>query len=88
MDELVVSSLEFGDSVPILDWKRRPELNDSGLWIEMRVSYSGSFSMTVDTKINLMKIKKPPTGSESSSQIPEAFEEARPNKELVIIIMS
>lgn len=33
-----------------------------GLWVDLEISYSGSFLMTLETKMNLTKLGKEPLG--------------------------
>lgn len=57
MEELIVSNLEFNDSIPVIEHSNLPQLTQDGIWVELDFSYQGTFKMTVDTKINLIKMK-------------------------------
>lgn len=35
-----------------------PWVDERGLWVDLDIAYSGSFRMTLSTKVNLMKLKK------------------------------
>ncbi|KAL1117285.1 hypothetical protein AAG570_004611 [Ranatra chinensis] len=57
LEELMVSNFDIGDSVPVIERSHSPVMNEYGIWIDLDVSYTGSFRMTVDTKLNLIKLK-------------------------------
>ena len=37
----------------------KPFLDENGFWVDLDVTYSGKFKMTIETKVNLLKLKKP-----------------------------
>ena len=37
----------------------KPYLDENGFWVDLDVTYSGKFKMTIETKVNLLKLKKP-----------------------------
>ncbi|XP_014242745.1 testis-expressed protein 2 isoform X2 [Cimex lectularius] len=57
MERFNLSQIEFTKSVPVLERSWKPKMNEDGLWVELDVSYQGICRMTIDTKINLMKLK-------------------------------
>lgn len=66
MEELVIRSIDFGLKVPIVQNVTRPELNSEGVWVDLNIFYEGGFKMVVDTKLNLMKLKRPQVPSVQS----------------------
>uniref|UniRef100_S4R4S0 SMP-LTD domain-containing protein n=1 Tax=Petromyzon marinus TaxID=7757 RepID=S4R4S0_PETMA len=58
LDALELTELDMGkDALRILR-AFPPTLDAQGLWVELDVSYSGSFEMTLETKLNLSKLGK------------------------------
>ncbi|CAM9315452.1 unnamed protein product [Lampetra fluviatilis] len=58
LDALELTELDMGkDALRILR-AFPPTLDSQGLWVELDVSYSGSFEMTLETKLNLSKLGK------------------------------
>lgn len=66
MEQLEVSNLELGDSVPVIQRASRPVLNAQGVWVDLDIIYEGGFKMTVDTKLNLDRIKQAQAESPNS----------------------
>ncbi|RZF48796.1 hypothetical protein LSTR_LSTR003176 [Laodelphax striatellus] len=66
MEDLVISDLSFGETIPVVQNTSRPVIDEDGIWVDLDVTYEGSFRMTIDTKINLMKLKKDLYPSSSS----------------------
>lgn len=58
LEELLVSELDVGDTIPIIHRASLPVLDERGLWIDLDVSYQGLFCLTLETKLNLMKLKQ------------------------------
>ncbi|RWS08378.1 testis-expressed sequence 2 protein-like protein [Dinothrombium tinctorium] len=55
---LTLTSLDLGPSVPrFVSVKKTPAIDDKGLWVDFDVDYSGGLMMTLETKLNLMKLK-------------------------------
>ena len=57
MEELLVSQVDISESVPVIEKSYLPKLNCDGIWVDLDISYKGTFKMTIDTKINLIKLK-------------------------------
>ncbi|NXS54165.1 TEX2 protein, partial [Brachypteracias leptosomus] len=66
MNELTLTELDMGTSIPSVLSASNPTTNDRGLWVDMEVTYSGSLQMTLETKMNLSKLGKESTAEESS----------------------
>ncbi|NXW57442.1 TEX2 protein, partial [Eurystomus gularis] len=66
MNELTLTELDMGTSIPLVLSASNPTINDRGLWVDMEVTYSGSLQMTLETKMNLCKLGKESTAEESS----------------------
>ncbi|NXV15604.1 TEX2 protein, partial [Cepphus grylle] len=58
MNELTLTELDMGTSIPSVLSASNPTVNDRGLWVNMEVTYSGSLQMTLETKMNLCKLGK------------------------------
>ncbi|XP_014664586.1 PREDICTED: testis-expressed sequence 2 protein-like [Priapulus caudatus] len=67
IDELTLTDIELGVSLPVMRRASLPWVDDRGLWVDLEVAYSGSFKMTLSTKVNLMKLKKDPEMAGSDS---------------------
>ncbi|XP_065500980.1 testis-expressed protein 2-like [Caloenas nicobarica] len=66
MNELTLTELDMGTSIPSVLSASNPTINDQGLWVDMEVTYSGSLQMTLETKMNLCKLGKESTAEENS----------------------
>ncbi|XP_060700699.1 testis-expressed protein 2 [Hemiscyllium ocellatum] len=62
MNELTLTELDMGAAMPKICQASRPSVNHQGLWIDLEISYNGSFLMTLETKMNLAKLGKEPLG--------------------------
>lgn len=62
MDMIVIRSLCFGKGeIPTIRCASTPWIDHRGLWFELGIVYNGTFQASVDTKLNLMKLKKEET---------------------------
>ncbi|NXL91500.1 TEX2 protein, partial [Alectura lathami] len=77
MNELTLTELDMGTSIPSILSASKPTINDRGLWVDMEVTYSGSLQMTLETKMNLCKLGKE-GAAEDSSLVEAGGEGARP----------
>ncbi|NXN97241.1 TEX2 protein, partial [Rhinopomastus cyanomelas] len=77
MNELTLTELDMGTSIPSVLSTSSPTINDRGLWVDMEVTYSGSLQMTLETKMNLCKLGKE-SAAEESSPAEAGAEGARP----------
>ncbi|KAM9599556.1 testis-expressed protein 2-like [Morphnus guianensis] len=77
MNELTLTELDMGTSIPLVLSASNPTINDRGLWVDMEVTYSGSLQMTLETKMNLCKLGKE-SAAEDSGLAEAAGEGARP----------
>jgi len=48
----------MGHSVPLAHRASYPVLNERGLWVDLDVTYEGTVCFTLETKLNLMKVKQ------------------------------
>ncbi|XP_078033842.1 uncharacterized protein LOC144468315 isoform X2 [Augochlora pura] len=64
---LLVSEVAIGQGSPIIRNVTKPVTNERGLWLDFDITYKGSLTMTVETKLNLMKLKRTGTISGGSS---------------------
>uniref|UniRef100_A0A663F773 SMP-LTD domain-containing protein n=1 Tax=Aquila chrysaetos chrysaetos TaxID=223781 RepID=A0A663F773_AQUCH len=65
MNELTLTELDMGTSIPLVLSASNPTINDRGLWVDMEVTYSGSLQMTLETKMNLCKLGKESAAEDS-----------------------
>ncbi|NXD62166.1 TEX2 protein, partial [Eolophus roseicapillus] len=77
MNELTLTELDMGTSIPSVLSASSPTMNDQGLWVDMEVTYSGSLQMTLETKMNLCKLGKE-SAAEESGPAEAGGEGARP----------
>uniref|UniRef100_A0A8D2NEG8 Testis expressed 2 n=1 Tax=Zonotrichia albicollis TaxID=44394 RepID=A0A8D2NEG8_ZONAL len=62
MNELTLTELDMGIAVPKILQAFKPSIDHRGLWVDLEMSYNGSFLMTLETKMNLTKLGKEPLG--------------------------
>ncbi|NXY51720.1 TEX2 protein, partial [Ceuthmochares aereus] len=77
MNELTLTELDMGTSIPSVLSASNPTIDDRGLWVDMEVTYSGSLQMTLETKMNLCKLGKE-SAAEESGPAEAGGEGARP----------
>ncbi|KAG7268148.1 hypothetical protein CRUP_023692 [Coryphaenoides rupestris] len=58
MNELTLTELDMGVATPRILGASRPSIDHRGLWFDLDVSYSGSFLMSLETKMNLIRLGK------------------------------
>ncbi|GAU97191.1 hypothetical protein RvY_08533 [Ramazzottius varieornatus] len=59
IEELQITEMDLGKNLPIIsNVSEKPGVDERGIWIEMDFEYHGTVQMTLQTKLNLMKLKK------------------------------
>ncbi|XP_053197089.1 testis-expressed protein 2 [Scomber japonicus] len=58
MNELTLTEMDMGSSMPQITVTSRPEVNHKGLWVGLQLVYTGALQMTLQTKFNLSKLGK------------------------------
>ncbi|XP_067440352.1 testis-expressed protein 2-like isoform X1 [Thunnus thynnus] len=58
MNELTLTELDMGVVTPRILGASKPSIDYQGLWFDLEISYSGSFLMTLETKMNLIRLGK------------------------------
>uniref|UniRef100_H3DKV5 Testis expressed 2 n=1 Tax=Tetraodon nigroviridis TaxID=99883 RepID=H3DKV5_TETNG len=58
MNELTLTELDMGFSIPKVLQASAPTVDHQGLWFDLEVCYTGSFLMTLETKLNLARLGK------------------------------
>lgn len=58
MESVCVTNVDLGQSVPTFDNIIPPMCDERGLWLEADISYEGLMTMTISTKLNLLRLKK------------------------------
>ncbi|XP_026281870.2 testis-expressed protein 2 isoform X1 [Frankliniella occidentalis] len=71
MEALTITELDLGNTVPVFHRASQPSLDVRGLWVELDMTYQGNFRMTIESKLNLMKLKRS-TPDDISVAIPSA----------------
>ncbi|VDN82546.1 unnamed protein product [Brugia pahangi] len=58
IETLELSNLDLGTTPPEIVAVHSPVLDDWGLWIDFELKYRGKIHLTLETKVNLMKLKE------------------------------
>jgi len=58
MESLLVTEVVIGHDAPMIHKVSKPALDERGLWFDLNIIYKGSVTMTVETKLNLMKLTR------------------------------
>ncbi|XP_037318676.2 testis-expressed protein 2 [Pungitius pungitius] len=58
MNELTLTELDMGCSMPQITSASGPQVNHRGLWVELQLVYTGALQMTLQTKFNLSRLGK------------------------------
>ncbi|KAF5902671.1 testis-expressed sequence 2 protein-like isoform X1 [Clarias magur] len=58
MNELTLTELDMGMAIPKILKASEPSVDHQGLWFDLEISYTGSFLMTLETKMNLARLGK------------------------------
>ncbi|MBN3287340.1 TEX2 protein, partial [Polyodon spathula] len=66
MNELTLTELDMGTSLPQILSTSKPSVNHRGLWMNLEVTYNGMLQMTLETKMNLCKLGKKAMGDKDS----------------------
>lgn len=64
--DIVVCGVNMGSATPQLSAVGSPQVDSRGLWVDLNVEYSGNFTMSLETKLDLMKLKRT-TGLEGNT---------------------
>lgn len=58
IEDLLITELDLGHNVPLAHHASRPRLDERGLWVDLDVTYEGTICFSLETKLNLMKVKQ------------------------------
>lgn len=58
MESLSVTEIVIGQDAPTIDKVTKPIFDERGLWLDLNINYKGCLTMTVETKLNLMKLTR------------------------------
>ncbi|XP_011883282.1 PREDICTED: testis-expressed sequence 2 protein [Vollenhovia emeryi] len=58
MESFLVTEMVIGQDAPTIHKISKPTLDERGLWFDLNITYKGSVTMTVETKLNLMKLTR------------------------------
>ncbi|KAI9514725.1 hypothetical protein NQZ68_030914 [Dissostichus eleginoides] len=82
MNELTLTELDMGFSIPKILNASKPSVDHQGLWFDLEVSYTGSFLMTLETKMNLARLGKEGEGlGEQGKEWPRTYSLADSDEE-------
>ncbi|RUS89809.1 hypothetical protein EGW08_002421 [Elysia chlorotica] len=76
IEELQVTDIHMGYEMPAIRNAGKPYIDERGFWVDLDLTYSGGFTMTIETKMNLMKLKKPSHQSHSSGHSVDGIKSA------------
>ena len=70
-----MTDINLGNQMPLIQKISKTYIDDRGLWLDANIIYNGGIVMSLETKVNLMKLKKPysdsaPVGLEPMVDIP------------------
>lgn len=57
LSELSVRDIHLGSALPKVHHASDPCVDERGLWVDLDLSYNGTFHMTLETKLNLQRFK-------------------------------
>lgn len=60
MEDVNIKTIELGDKPPLIHRVSQPLLNERGIWIDADVTYNGRCHITITTRLNLLRLKRPP----------------------------
>lgn len=69
MESLLVSELVIGQGAPVIHSATKPIIDERGVWFDLEMSYGGSLTMTIETKLNLMKLKRAGSMTSNTSDL-------------------
>ncbi|KAJ8915161.1 hypothetical protein NQ315_000413 [Exocentrus adspersus] len=67
IEELLIPELSLGKTPPFIHKTGKPVLDERGLWIDLDITYEGMIVLTLQTKLNLMRLKNPQAYEKSTS---------------------
>lgn len=59
MEDVVIKNINLGHTPPLIHRVSQPMLDERGIWLDMDVTYEGHCHITVTTKMNLLRLKRP-----------------------------
>ncbi|KAM7357950.1 uncharacterized protein ACRADG_003102 isoform 2-T11 [Cochliomyia hominivorax] len=59
MEDVVIKNINLGNTPPLIHRVSQPMLDERGIWLDMDVTYEGHCHITVTTKMNLLRLKRP-----------------------------
>ncbi|XP_069685318.1 testis-expressed protein 2 isoform X2 [Periplaneta americana] len=76
IEDLLITDLDLGHNLPMAHRASHPVVDERGLWVDLDITYEGTICFTLETKLNLMKLKE--MGSETAAQQAAAEKEEIP----------
>ncbi|KAM7538634.1 hypothetical protein Aperf_G00000047746 [Anoplocephala perfoliata] len=58
LNEPIVTNVDMGSELPVIRNVGKPFLDNQGLWLELEVVYTGGFTVSVETTVNVKKLEK------------------------------
>lgn len=59
MEDVVIKNIDLGNTPPLIHRVSQPMLDERGIWLDMDLTYEGHCHITVTTKMNLLRLKRP-----------------------------
>lgn len=59
IEELLIPELSLGKTSPLIQQTSKPVFDERGLWVDLNITYEGAIVLTLQTKLNLMRLKNP-----------------------------
>ena len=69
MQSLLITELVIGQGAPVIHKATKPVLDEHGLSVDLDMTYEGCLTMTIETKLNLMKLTRAGSVSVNSNDI-------------------
>lgn len=59
MEDVIIKNINLGHTPPLIHRVSQPMLDERGIWLDMDLTYEGHCHITVTTKMNLLRLKRP-----------------------------
>lgn len=83
-----MKDINLGSALPKIHYASDPSVDEKGLWIDIDLSYNGSFHMTLETKLNLRRFKADSEEFWNSLSDPSKQDESNVATKFVSILLS
>lgn len=59
MEDVIIKDIDFGNTPFLVHRVSQPLIDERGVWLDADVTYEGLCHITVTTKLNLLRLKRP-----------------------------